>query len=191
MNKILPVIVALFLFSAAGLYAQEAKKSEPSYMMIGVTMGVGYFFDTEDSSENFNLLLKTPINNNFGVQASMGSYTIPFGDKEAGVLAGEAYYTNIQLDALYYTFFHRNLQVRAGVDYYRYNNGSSVNAGQEISTIDHVWRKNIFGVHLALNIDVPLYEKAYIMGSVGGRYFINDENEKFALDVSLGLGYRL
>jgi hypothetical protein len=48
----------------------------------------------------------------------------------------------------------------------------------------------MFGVHVGINIDVPIYKKLYLMTSFMYRYlFIHHQNKAGDIEFSLGLGY--
>jgi hypothetical protein len=190
---------------AADPVTDPVKPVKPSYMMVGGFMALDYFFSAGDTTENYGILVKAPVNNSIGVQASLGSFNIPLENYTPGGGAaitngfGHEEFANLQLDFLYYFAFNRHFQIKAGFDYYRYVRGEIINedtaangsCGQVVTTC-YKCAENLFGMNLGLNMDVPIYKDLYLMSQFGTRYIFNSNTESFPfLELSLGLGFKI
>jgi hypothetical protein len=212
--KLLVLIVFSFFFLTSSINAQDkgdkpagtSSKGEPIYTIVGVNATIPYFLSAKNSSENAGLIIKLPIKNSWGAEFAYTGFDVPVteysvGDFEKKTDAyGTEEYENLRLDILFYLPAFRYLQIKLGVDYYRFVRGEIYDSPSDGTTYDtgdgypmvHQAKKNLFGVNAGVNIDVPVYSKFFLMGSVGFRYIVTgDSPESMAADFSLGLGYKI
>lgn len=205
MRKILIALMILFLAFPA-LAQEKGDNGEgdkhKAYTIVGLFSGFNYFYNVEDSSKSMGLFAKFPIGGEFGLEASLNNYTIPVTSYTYGTNSysgfGEENYTQISAAFLYYLpVLERSLQVKLGVDYYDFQGGHIIaDPGASAGVIGTDYQMSssgmasLLGVHVGVNLDVPIYEKIDLTSSLNVHYIAN-HSESVPVELRLGIGYHI
>lgn len=216
MKRLHGLLFACFFLTAVAVDAQQppqaqpspppASKAERSYMAIGFHLPFMYFIEAEDGSmESGGITLKAPVSKAFGVQFSINKLVVPIKEYTLNTVsrtgAGEEEFLNLQLGFLYFMPFHRFLQAKIGLDYFKFENGYIADnptgtTGDDCGVLyTHCKNcaKDLYGVFIGLNLDVPIYDRILIMTALSYHYILNDHPsmDKGFVNFNLGIGYRI
>jgi len=173
-----------------------------SYYFISFNYEMFYFLGQKKSTEANNLKIKVPLNNNFGIAMAYGSFIKPVTKYSIGTSSfngkGFQVFDNITMNVLYYSWFLKRFQFKAGFDYYKFNRSwiqvspTVQNSGYTIEMY-HNWEENLLGVNCGLNLDIDLYQDFCIASSLEYRYIFLTDNitRNGMMDFSIGLGYKI
>ncbi len=211
MRKITCLMLIIFLSASVNLWAREKKdkgakesrkSSEPAYAIVGVTFPFLYFITMNDSSGNLGLVFKLPVTNNYGIEIGATTFTIPITSYSLGTASytgfGTESYTGVNLNFIYFLPVYRYLQLRVGLDYYRYIRGNIASSptgahGGTVYTEHYNTQKNHFGLNAGVNLDIHVHKESYVMTGITYRYLLSSHDSTTAgiLEIKVGLGRKI
>lgn len=208
MKKLVLIFSALCILVSGNLFAQgdpDPQKKDPAvktttYTIIGAAASLNYFL-IEDSKPSVVAMFKTPLYKDHGFEMDLGTFNVPVTSYSLGSASysgfGEENYLNVGVNYVYFFPFYRNFQLKAGLDYYHFLNGSIADSptGADCGTLYTMCKNcigNMYGLNIGVNLDVPLFDQVYAMTNVSYKYLlIHDQHKKGVVDMRIGLGYKL
>ncbi len=205
MKKLLTLLLtALISYSAFAQQATEPKKAlGEAYSLFGLYAGFNYFPTIQNSNSNMGIFGKFPVGKQFGIEATLGDYTIPIKSYKNGTQSysghGEENYLQIGASFLYFLpVMNRMVQAKLGFDYYDFQGGRIAdNPGTTAGSCGTCYQMcsncmpSLFGMNTGLIIDVPLYKEITITSSFAIRFLLNHDSETLPLDFRVGIGYKI
>ena len=185
---------------------EKVRPEVKTHALFGADVGATYFFGANNTKENIGVFMKVPFYRSHGVLIGAYWSQVPITAYTLGDLSysgfGEEEYISVRLDYVLFMPFLSNLQASAGLDYYKIIRGGIADRPGLEDTEDtgfgvaepicHECSPNLFGLNLAANLDIPLFERFYALVNTGLRYILNHPSDDIGVtwEFRIGLGYR-
>lgn len=205
-SLLFPILFAFFfIFAQDDLFSEASspfKKMDTSYAALGLGQEFAYFLSVREAASGTYVLLKLPIDNHFGIEPVYCHYKKPAADYSAGTnsfipVGGTEEYHDIRLNLLYYFWFLKNLQFKAGVNYSKFIRGNFIidpsleNCGTVMNMCRRS-REHFYSFNMGLNLDLPVYKYILLMSNITYRIFLSDNTTRGgALNFGIGAGLKL
>ncbi len=204
MRKLFIILIGVGVLIATPILSQEqeAESAFKSYPLISVNYEIFYFIKPKKSQEGHTIKAKMPLTRYLSVELGYGLFVKPVLSYSIGTNSytgiGKERFTDINFNILYHFWFLKELQIKAGINYYKFDSGwiqvnpSESTSGYMIEMYEN-WKDNLWGINAGANLDVSVYKEFYVSTKLSYRYILLTDNitKNGIINFSIGLGYKL